>query len=76
MEVDWFNLLFAVGTRYTIDALFAKNTSTINPNDLRIDGRFKEFSDWDHVERICGSINAEALMQLKRIGELSRLLVS
>ena len=26
-----------------------------------------EFSDWDHVERICGPINAEALLQLKRI---------
>ena len=65
VEVDWFNILFAVSTRHTIDALFAKNTCTIHPNKLRIDGKFKEFSDWDHVERICGPINAEALLQLK-----------
>ena len=67
VEVDWLNILFAVSTRHTIDAQFAKDTCTINPNELRIDGRFKEFSDWDHVERTCVSIDAEALMQLKRI---------
>ena len=67
VEVDWFNILFAVSTRHTIDSLFAKNICTIHPNNLRIDGKFKEFSDWDHVERICGPINAEALLQLKRI---------
>jgi len=67
VEVDWLNILFAVSTRHTIDAQFAKDTCTINPNDLRIDGRFKEFSNWDHVERTCVSIDAEALMQLKRI---------
>ncbi len=62
MEVDWLNILFAVSTRQTIDAQFAKDTCTINTSDLRIDGRFKEFSNWDHVERTCVSIDAEALM--------------
>ncbi len=67
VEVDWLNIVFAVSTRHTIGTQFAKDTCTINPNDLHIDGRLKEFSDRDHVERTCGSIDAEALMQLKRI---------
>ncbi len=59
VTVDWLNILFAVSTRHTIDAQFAKDTCTINPNYLRIDWRFKEFSDWDHVERTCVSKHAQ-----------------
>ena len=67
VEVDWLNILLSVSASHTITELFKASECTVDPNSLRSGGKFKKFSDWEHVKQTCDSIGAKQLLELKRV---------
>jgi len=49
VEIDFLNVLLLSRGRHTIDDYFETQEVTVRPNDLRIEGKFLEFTDWTHV---------------------------
>ena len=49
VEIDFLNVLLLSRGRHTIDDYFETQDVTVRPNDLRIEGKFLEFTDWTHV---------------------------
>ena len=51
VEIDFLNVLLLSRGRHTIDDYFETLEVIVRPNDLRIEGKFLEFTDWTHVAR-------------------------
>jgi hypothetical protein len=56
VEVDWLNILLSVSASHTITELFKASECTVDPNSLRSGGKFRKFTDWEHVKQACDSI--------------------
>jgi hypothetical protein len=64
VEVDWLNIFLQVSALHNIKSFFDKKDCTVNPTNLRVDGKFREFTDWEQVQRNC-AVTDEQLLQLK-----------
>ena len=52
VEIDYLNLLLLTKARSTIESYFdATDQASVQSNELRIDGKFSESSDWNHVKQ-------------------------
>ena len=52
VEIAYLNLLLLTKARNTIESYFdATDQASVQPNALRIDGKFSESSDWNHVKQ-------------------------
>jgi hypothetical protein len=51
VEVDWLNIFLQVSALHNIKSFFDRKDCTVNPTNLRVDGKFREFTDWGQVQR-------------------------
>ena len=67
VEVDYLNLLLLTKGRNTIDSYFdANGQARIQPNALRIHGKFTESTDWDDVKQRF-AITDRQVLELKSV---------
>ena len=66
VEIDFLNVLLLSRGRHTIDDYFETQDVTVRPNDLRIEGKFLEFSDWTHVAQRF-PLSDRQVMELKSV---------
>ena len=67
VEVDYLNLLLLTKGRNTIDSYFdANGQACIQPNALRIHGKFTESTDWDDVKQRF-AITDRQVLELKSV---------
>jgi hypothetical protein len=67
VEVDYLNLLLLTKGRNTIDSYFdANGEACIQPNALRIHGKFMESTDWDDVKQRF-AITDRQVLELKSV---------
>jgi len=67
VEIDYLNLLLLTKVRNTIESYFdATDQASEQPNPLRIDGKFSESSDWNHV-KLRFAISDRQVLELKSI---------
>lgn len=45
VEVDWLNIFLQVSALHNIKSFFDRKDCTVNPTNLRVDGKFREFTD-------------------------------
>jgi hypothetical protein len=67
VEVDYLNLLLLTKGRHTIESYFdANGQACIQPNALRIHGKFTESNDWDEVKQRF-AITDRQVLELKSV---------
>lgn len=66
VEVDWLNIFLQVSALHNIKSFFDKKDCTVNPTNLRVDGKFREFTDWEQVQRNCAVTDEPAPLTLKK----------
>ena len=67
VEIDYLNLLLLTKARSTIESYFdATDQASVQPNALRIDGKFSESTDWNHVKQRF-AISDRQVLELKSV---------
>ena len=67
VEIDYLNLLLLTKARNTIESYFdATDQASVQSNALRIDGKFSESSDWNHVKQRF-AISDRQVLELKSV---------
>ena len=67
VEIDYLNLLLLTKARNAIESYFdASDQASVQSNALRIDGKFSESSDWNHVKQRF-AISDRQVLELKSV---------